>query len=456
MKKTPTSGLRRVAALGLGLAMIGGLSLVAAAPASAAPETHTATGTVTGMTETGHAPLTGAEFAIEDGASAVTDSDGVFSLSVEDGHYEFTISADGYLPYSSGLDVEGSNVDFGEFNLVQDLPEEPARFSINGVITAKDANPAFAPTATLYPSDGTSPWYTPVDADGKFSFENLLPAADLTVVIAAEGYATQNKTVSITDADVNLSVELLTPVPAGTVTLSGDHVAGGTLTATPAGWPAGTTFSYQWGAVAPGQQNSGDIHDFDAAQLPVTAELAGKLIWVQAIGHLDGFADGYSTGNTSSTPQLPIAAAPVADSADLAAFLEAAGSAPLTQTAAGLPAGDLNPTQSYSANVPFAGSDSFVDAYLYSSPISVGSFPVVNGVAQVTLSADVLGQLAAGSHTLVVVGQFSGTVSSVTISVAAVLAETGANPAPLGATAALLALLGVAALVAVRRRRAHV
>jgi LPXTG-motif cell wall-anchored protein len=105
-------------------------------------------------------------------------------------------------------------------------------------------------------------------------------------------------------------------------------------------------------------------------------------------------------------------------------------------------------------HVQFLGGDDFVDVYLYSSPISVGTFPVVNGVAQVTLSASVLSELAAGSHTLVVVGQFSGIVASVNLSVAAALAATGFDVvAPAGA-ALLLLLLG-GALVLVRRRRQH-
>ncbi|MGO4103862.1 carboxypeptidase regulatory-like domain-containing protein [Leifsonia sp. YAF41] len=454
MKKTPISGLRRLAALGVSLAMVGGLSLAAAAPASAVQvTTYTLTGSV--LAQDTDAPLEGADVTVEGGPSTLTDANGVFSLSVEPGTLSVTLDAEGYQAVVATVSMPSADIDLGPTTLFADEPEAPATYSISGVVTAKDANPAFAPTIVLSGIAGSSPWQTEPDAEGNFTFERLDPSADLSLTISAEGYGTKVIAAPITDADVTVSVELLANLTAGTVTITGTHAVGSTLTAVTAGWPAGTTFSYAWGAVGPYAQNSGDIEGANASTLPVTADIVNKRIWVQAIGHLDGFADGYSEPAFTDAPQLPIAAPPVANSSELAAFLEANGSTPASQTSVGLPAGALDPTKSYTANVPFAGSDDFVDVFLYSSPISVGTFPVVNGVAQVTLSAKVLGQLAAGSHTLVVVGQFTGTVSSVAISVSAVLAETGSNAVVPITASALLLLLG-GALVAVRRRRAHV
>lgn len=456
MKTTPPSGLRRIAALGLSLAMVGGLSLVAAAPASAAPETYFATGTVVGL---GDVPLAGAELTIDGGSPAVTDDNGAFALSVEPGSHDLEIAATGYVTSASSLDMPSRDLDLGTLPLTANEPEAPATYSINGVVTAGDANPAFAPQVLLNGVDGYSGSYVEVDAAGNFTVPYLTPRADYSLTISADGYGTQTKSVPVTDADVAVSIELLPFMSAGTVTISGAHAVGSTLTATPAGWPAGTTFTYAWGAVGPHAQSSGDIQGAEASTLLVTADTVNKRIWVQAIGHLDGFADGYSDPAFTTAPQLATASAPVADSADLAAFLANNGSTPSSQTSVGLPAGALNPAMSYTANVPFTGSDSFVDAYLYSSPISVGTFPVVNGVAQITLSPSVLSQLAAGAHTLVVVGQFTGAVSSVEISVAAAsasasLAETGFNAGvPFGA-AALFLLLGAGLLL--RRRSLHV
>ncbi|HZK58430.1 MAG TPA: hypothetical protein VFC59_00985, partial [Cryobacterium sp.] len=105
------------------------------------------------------------------------------------------------------------------------------------------------------------------------------------------------------------------------------------------------------------------------------------------------------------------------------------------------------------AKVAWSAADSFVDVYLYSTPTLVGTFPVVNDAAKITLSAAVLDKLAAGSHTLVVIGQSSGSVKSVALVLAASLAATGFDAAaPLGA-ATLLLLLGAALVLVVRRRR---
>lgn len=93
-----------------------------------------------------------------------------------------------------------------------------------------------------------------------------------------------------------------------------------------------------------------------------------------------------------------------------------------------------------------------MDVYAYSTPVLVGSFPVVDGVAQIILSPKVLGQLDAGAPTLVITGQSSGAVQAVSLSIVATLAETGSNAAAPITASALLLLLG-GALVAVRRRR---
>lgn len=451
----------RVIALGVGLAMIGGFTLAAAAPAQAAGS-YSISGTVNVDNGDGSpVPADGATVRDVNNTanSASTRADGTFTLSgLPNGDYRLDISKDGYATATTGGTIAGDDGTLpAVITLTAGAPAEeaPATYSIRGVVTAKDANPAFAPSVRLSGVNGSSDTVIRPDSAGNFEFSGLATDADLSIVVSADGYETVVRDVPITDADVTVPpIALLPNLPAGTVTISGTQAVGSTLTATPSGWPEGTTFNYQWGAVGPHAQNSGDLRDTNSSTLVVTEETVNKRIWVQAIGSKAGFADNGSDVFVADAPKLPTAAAPVADSTELAAYLAANDSTPQTQTSVSLPAGALDPTKSYTANVPFTGGDSFVDVYLYSSPISVGTFPVVNGVAKVTLSADVLSKLAAGSHTLVVVGQFSGAVSSVAISVSAVLATTGFNAGvPFGA-AALLLVLG-AALLLVRRRRMH-
>ena len=458
MKKTSTSGLRRIAALGLGLAMVGGLSLVAAAPASAASAaTYTANGTGVGS---GGVPVVGAQLTIDSGAPSVTDANGSFSVSVAPGPHDLAIAADGYVTLTPTLDMPSNDIDLGPYVLVANAPAAPATYSISGVVTAKDANPAFAPSITLTGIAGSSPFATRPDADGKFTFANLEPGADLSLLFSAEGYGTQTKAVPVTNANVDVTIELLPTLPVGTATatLTGDSTVGSTLSVKTTGWPEGTKLSYTW--FWNGGNMGGEIPDATGTTYTVTSDVLGRLVGVFVTGTLPGFApsDGvYSNlSATITAAQQPAAAAPVANSSDLAAFLAAKGVTPLTQTDAGLPAGALNPGTSYTANVAWTAADSFVDVYAFSTPVLVGSFPVVDGVAQIKLSPKVLGQLDAGAHTLVITGQSSGAVQAVSLSIAATLAETGANAAAPITAAVLLLLLGAALVVVRRRRRLHV
>lgn len=120
----------------------------------------------------------------------------------------------------------------------------------------------------------------------------------------------------------------------------------------------------------------------------------------------------------------------------------------------------LNPAEPHTATIDWFAGDSFVDVYAYSTPVLVGAFPVVDGQVQIVLSSAMLSSLAAGTHTLVITGQTSGSMQAVAFSVSAVAAAVATTPTlattgvdaivPLGA-AALLLLLG-AGLVVVRRR----
>ena len=138
---------------------------------------------------------------------------------------------------------------------------------------------------------------------------------------------------------------------------------------------------------------------------------------------------------------------------------------PSLQTA-GNPLTNLDASKTFSGTLPWSdGVDSFVDVYAYSLPAFLGTFPVVDGLVQIT-GVD-LSALAAGGHHLVFVGQTSETVSVMAVTVVAPeaaavvlvgsssgLASTGVDPAaPLGA-AGILLLLGLGLLIVAARRRA--
>ena len=131
------------------------------------------------------------------------------------------------------------------------------------------------------------------------------------------------------------------------------------------------------------------------------------------------------------------------------------------------PLDSLDVSKTFSGTLPWSdGVDSFVDVYAYSHhPAFLGTFPVVGGLVQIT-GVD-LSALEEGGHHLVFVGQTSGTVSVMAVTVklppdaaaavpagsVSLLSSTGADPAvPIGA-AGILLLLGLGLLIVAARRR---
>jgi len=385
------SWARRTAALGLGLALVGGISLVAA-PAQAAPASYSISGTLTTEDSTGTVTdFSGLSVAVDEDPSLNTETapDGTYSIDgLVDGDYNLTFSAPAaFDPQTMHVTVAGSDT------------------TLDDVVLAATVLPA-VPTEPAVPTAPAEP---------------ALPA-----------------------------------LPAGTVSIAGEAIVGNTLTGSSTGWPSGTTLVYSWGEGF--GQRGGEIEGADQASYTLTSAEAGGTMAFVVTGSLTGFTptsvSAFMT-TTVTSPQRAAGTAPVADSSLLPAYLTSKDAAAQPQTAAGLPGTSLNPITAYTATVTWTDqADSFVDVYLYSTPTLVGTFAVVGGVVQVPLSATVLGHLAAGLHTLVVVGQTSGSVQSFTVSVAGTLAATGSDVTAPIAIAVLLMLLG-GAMTVLRRRRAQ-
>jgi hypothetical protein len=160
---------------------------------------------------------------------------------------------------------------------------------------------------------------------------------------------------------------------------------------------------------------------------------------------------------------------PVANSTDLDSYITTndvdVAATSSTFSIDGGPAGagltSITPTTDFSAALPWTDdSDTFVDVYVYSTPDFLGTLPVKAGVVQLTgvnLSA-----LDAGSHHLVFLGQTSGTLSIVAITVAATgtttaatdptLAFTGTDAVAPAIGALVILLLGFALVILARAR----
>lgn len=175
----------------------------------------------------------------------------------------------------------------------------------------------------------------------------------------------------------------------------------------------------------------------------------------------------------------PPAPAPVANTDALVGLL-ADNNVDVAETTAafvapqGVDLARLDPTVPLTGAFPWQeSSDDFVDVYAYSTPLFLGTFPVING--QLQLDGVDLAALAGGDHHIVFVGQQSKAVSAIAVTVvpaavvvpttapattgttqpAASLAATGFDPAGLWAAGAAFLVLGSAAVFAAVSRRAQ-
>lgn len=327
-------------------------------------------------------------------------------------------------------------------------------YSVTGTVVDGTAAPLAGVEVTTYftPAGESQNVRTDVTAVGGTFTLTGIPDGAHTINFNLDGYGYTSVDVTVAGADVTAPTATMLPLTdaaGASATIAGTGLVGDTLTVTTTGWPVGTVFSYQWVAPGPYSQSSEDISGANASTYVVTSSEVGRYLSVFVSGRVPGVSAPsdpiHSNAITGSAPKKPTGPAPAGTT----------GSTPAAQTSAGLPAGPLDPAVDHAANVNWTAADSYVDVYIFSTPTLVGTFPVVNGVAQITLSKAVLAKLAAGTHTLVITGQTSGAVQSVTVALSAVLASTGAsNPAPAITMASLLLLLGAGLLIA-RRRVGH-
>jgi hypothetical protein len=209
-----------------------------------------------------------------------------------------------------------------------------------------------------------------------------------------------------------------------------------------------------------GQMSSYEIYGVGASVGPGTAN------GVSWLANLTFGGTSYSFG--APVTQAAPASAPAADSAALDQLIAsdsidvAADTASLSLSGSNTDLAAIDGTQPVSAlfNNWSDPTDGYVDAYSYSTPALLGTFPIVNG--NVVLSGLNLTALAAGQHSLVLRGQTSGSVSVISFTVAAAaaaaakpaLAATGAaNPVPWAITSLALIAVGVLLRFAGRRRQ---
>ncbi|WP_349627110.1 LPXTG cell wall anchor domain-containing protein [Leifsonia sp. C5G2] len=464
----------RATALSLTLALAGAGALALAAPAAAddaptqvhasdiAPDESTYAGW-----HQGYAGATSANYSITaDGLKLTDESQVVYGYQPNarlTGNALFDLINAGDITWSTKT---GTGAAFFQLPVYYGDSANPSFTTLRPESPAEGDNTASTEQAWVSSQDITVPGDTPtvIPANTPVPLGELISDLDTTTVqVLGFGVLSQLGTSPVVTGlhfNGTAYVFVQDSLQAGTATLSGDAKVGSTLTVATAGWPAGTSFDYEW--YYSGGQFGGPIEGADNAPTYTLTEGETALqIGVIVTGHKDGFSPTQVYSNMTDwvvAPKKDAAPAPAASSDALPQFLASKGVTPATPASAGLPAA-LDGSKGYTAKVDWSGADSYVDVYAYSTPVLVGTFPVVNGVVQISLSPALLASIASGAHTLVVAGQTSGTVQAVAFTVsavapAAVLANTGSDTTgPLIAGALLL--FGGAALLVVRRRRAQ-
>lgn len=448
--------LRRGAALGLGLVLLSGATLAVAAPAQADPvATHIAK----------------ADIGSEPGAigwqtfspDSIQDVGGALSIA-----YANTITNTLETPEPLSTLSDAFAEKLISWTTSEDTTPSALELTVQNSDLGQSATIRYVGAVSGTNTPGLdSSWIVWGELPGltfgaPATLETILPALESAGMTEVSAYGINSETSASYLSALDIFGTAFTfggppSLPLDGVTVTGNPVVGETLSATTAGWPAGTELSYQWSWN--GGNMGGAIEGATGSSYTVTSDLVTRFLDVNVTGTLEGFSPttlrGESTAAVTATQQ-PAAPAPVANSSELPAFLAAnAPDGVQPQDAAGLPAGSLNAGENHSATVAWTSADNFVDVYAFSSPVLVGTFAVVDGTVQIELSTGLLTQLSAGDHTLVVVGQSSKAVQAFGLNVTAGLAETGVDPMlPFGA-ASLMLLLGAALFVARRRRSAQ-
>ena len=351
---------------------------------------------IPGVRFTGITTITGNPYGIQFGEAG--DTNGV--RGANGGPVSLGIVAFNDNRYRVGTDEYATNVIVSDHSVVQ----LAGASTVDGRAAAS-SDFLYAETLTLVPSVSTS-----------------------TVAVSPSGSALTGTAVTVTGT--------VSPAAAvGTIKILDDGISLGEGTAT------GGVFTVVTSALAVGS------HSLTAKFTPANAE---------------NYQASTSTAVTFSVNKKELPADPPSTNTDqLEVLIETQDLDVSGTTDSFVPSGDttdnpldsLDVSKTFSGTLPWSdGADSFVDVYAYSSPVFLGTFPVVNGKVQIT-GID-LSALQAGGHHLVFVGQTSETVSVMAIVVEkGGLAVTGVDPAvPIGA-AGILLLLGLGLLIVVARRR---
>ena len=285
-----------------------------------------------------------------------------------------------------------------------------------------DFTGAFAPAAVVT-----------ADGEGAVTADVVVPsgwASDDVVEIVAAGatshYLLRSGTGEQTNGEPSIGLD-----PIGLVSPTGGSFPGSALGIDVAGYKAGAIVSIGLHSAAARAvqfatltaNSNGRVSG--VVYLPESVAPGSYRVWAGA-KTLDYLLLNAPIVIVAKPSKEPPAAAPATSTAELTTLINGGTIPNVTTTTSsfvpslqtvGNPLDNLDVSKPFSGALPWANTaDSFVDVYAYSSPVPVGTFPVIKGKVQLT---DVdLSTLQGGGHHLVFQGQTSRAISVMAINVA--------------------------------------
>ncbi len=155
--------------------------------------------------------IEGATVALQDHGEQTTDASGYaeFTEAVEDGTYNYTVSANGYLQNTGTITVDGADV---TENVT--LTEATEFWTVTFTVT--DGSNAIEGAAISLQGYGT----VTTDASGVATYTDQVSDGTYDYTINASGYLQQTGTITVSGADVDESVEMTEATEFWTVTFT--------------------------------------------------------------------------------------------------------------------------------------------------------------------------------------------------------------------------------------------
>ncbi len=143
----------------------------------------------------GNSSIQGVDINI-DGASQITNNDGLCSFSLEIGNYDYLATVNGYSNYNGSFSIEDSNVNV-------DIVMEKTTYQISFTVKDKINQDPIVNASVMFVHDTVL-----TDSDGIAMFPKVEPGTAMPFIITKDGFKDAEGILNVTNADINLNIKM--------------------------------------------------------------------------------------------------------------------------------------------------------------------------------------------------------------------------------------------------------